>query len=82
MRRLLIGGLAALALGAGLAPVASADVYGNGGVYGAVGCQGWSGSYIANSTCDSAPYADGSFDRCTYTSVFGFWQNQCVRVFP
>lgn len=54
-----------------LAPQASAE-----------GCQGYNGSFIGTGTCDSAPYEDGSFDRCTSTSVFGFYNYQCVRIYP
>ena len=48
----------------------------------AEGCNGYNGRVFSNSTCDSYPYLDGSFDRCTSTNVFGFYNYQCVRIYP
>ena len=41
MKKLIVGGLAALAIGLAVAAPVSADVYGNGGVYGSITPDEW-----------------------------------------
>jgi hypothetical protein len=73
---LLIGSVAAAyAIGLAQASVVHADPCGGGGGGGG----GWPGG---GGYCDSAPYADGSYDHCINVRVLGFGGWQCNRVFP